>query len=405
MTTSLLNDIKTQLTPDMVQYLSSLLGESPANTQKAVDQVLPTLLASVMHLSSSSEDGPTRLVNLISHRNYERLLNNLSGLFDKGNTAKILIASGRDILSTLFAGKLSAVSTLIANDNGVTNASASSLLSLTAPLVVGTLGRTRAAQGLNAVGLTTLLLGQREGITELAPTGLASVFGLNNFADLNVKPVGATSEMTPNLLLREVTDSKREKNMLPQWRWPVLGALAVGLLYFFVGRDTGVTQSLMVNWAPVDTPAVTEVTLPGGAALSLKEGSFTYNVAKFLGDASTTIVPQSFVFDHLNFDSGTAHLTTESVQTVKDLLAILKAYPDTNVQLDGYTDNMGDADTNKKLSLERAIAVQETLIRGGIGATRVTTAGYGQKNPLATNATEDGRATNRRLELVVIKKG
>src|SRR5689334_19494746 len=211
MATSLLNDIKTQVTPDMVQHLSSLLGESPANTQKAVDQVLPTLLASVLHLSAS-EDGLTRLVNLINHRNYERLLNNLSGLFDTGNTAKILIASGRDILSTLFAGKLSAVSTLIANDSGVTNASASSLLSLTAPLVVGTLGRARAAQGLNAVGLTTLLLGQREGVMGLVPTGLASVFGLNNFADLNVKPAGATSEMTPTLLLREVTDSKREKH-------------------------------------------------------------------------------------------------------------------------------------------------------------------------------------------------
>src|SRR5689334_4310410 len=74
MATSLLNDIKTPVTPDMVQHLSSLLGESPANTQKAVDQVLPTLLASVMHLSAS-EDGPTRLVNLINHRNYERLLN------------------------------------------------------------------------------------------------------------------------------------------------------------------------------------------------------------------------------------------------------------------------------------------------------------------------------------------
>src|SRR5689334_12128120 len=154
MATTLLGDIKTQVTPDMVQHLSSLLGESPANTQKAVDEVLPTLLASVMHLSSS-EDGPTRLVNLINHRNYERLLNNFSGLFDQGNTVKILIASGRDILSTLFAGRLSAVSALLANANGVTNDSASNLLSLTAPLVVGTLGRVRAAQGLNAVGLTT----------------------------------------------------------------------------------------------------------------------------------------------------------------------------------------------------------------------------------------------------------
>jgi len=100
MTTSLLGDIRTELTPAMVHHLSSLLGESPVNTQKAVDGVLPTLLAGVMHLSSS-EDGPPRLVNLISHRNYERLLNNLSGMFDKGNTAKILIASGRDILSAI----------------------------------------------------------------------------------------------------------------------------------------------------------------------------------------------------------------------------------------------------------------------------------------------------------------
>src|SRR6185295_9335464 len=111
MITSLLGDIKTQLTPEMVQHLSSLLGESPVNTQKAVDEVLPTLLAGVMRLSSSG-DGPTRLVNLINYRNYERLLNNLSGLFDKGNTTKTLIASGRDILSTVFAGKLNAVSAL-----------------------------------------------------------------------------------------------------------------------------------------------------------------------------------------------------------------------------------------------------------------------------------------------------
>ena len=53
MTTSLLSDIKTQLTPDMVHHLSALLGESPVNTQKAVDEVLPTLLTGVMHLSSS----------------------------------------------------------------------------------------------------------------------------------------------------------------------------------------------------------------------------------------------------------------------------------------------------------------------------------------------------------------
>ena len=77
MAPSLLGDIKTQLTPDMVHHLSSVLGESPGNTQKAVDEVLPTLLAGVMNFSSSGS-GATQLVDLITHGDYGPVLNNLS---------------------------------------------------------------------------------------------------------------------------------------------------------------------------------------------------------------------------------------------------------------------------------------------------------------------------------------
>jgi OOP family OmpA-OmpF porin len=165
-----------------------------------------------------------------------------------------------------------------------------------------------------------------------------------------------------------------------------------------------VTQSVMVNWKPRATPAVARVTLPGGAVLSLQEGSLTHTLAMFLGDTAMTMVPQTFIFDHLNFYSGTAHLTTESVPTVESLLAILQAYPTADVRLDGHTDDVGNAESNKKLSLDRAAAVQEALVNGGIDATRVTTAGYGQEYPLASNETEEGRAKNQRLELVVVKK-
>jgi hypothetical protein len=240
MATSLLGDIKTQLTPDMVHHLSSILGESPVNTQKAVDEVLPTLLAGVMHLSSSG-DGPARLVNLINHRNYERLLNNLSGLFDKGNTAKTLIASGQDILSTLFASKLPAVSALIANDNGVTNASASSLLSLTAPVVVGILGRVRAVQGLNAVGLSTLLLGQREGVAGLAPAGLAGVLGLNRGTNLGAVRPDPAPGMAPNGGPRTAWEQRGKESSRPPWWLLLLGLVALSVVYWLWGQGTTVT--------------------------------------------------------------------------------------------------------------------------------------------------------------------
>ncbi len=240
MTTSLLSDIKTQLTPDMVHHLSALLGESAVNTQKAVDEVLPTLLTGVMHLSSSG-DGPARLVGLINHRNYERLLNNLSGLFDKGNTTKTLIASGQDILSTLFAGKLSAVSALIANANGVTSASASSLLSLTAPVVVGILGRVRAAQGLNAIALTTLLLGQREGIAGQAPAGLAGVLGLNSGMNLSEANTDTATGMAPNEGAWERWEKRGKRSARPPWWALLLGIVALSVVYWLWGQGTEVT--------------------------------------------------------------------------------------------------------------------------------------------------------------------
>jgi OmpA-OmpF porin, OOP family len=392
MTPNLLESITEQLTPQMVQRVGTAMGETAAHSQKAVDGTILSLLAGLMHLASSG-DGPTRLVNLINHRNYGRLLNNMSGLLEEGNTAQTLIASGQDILSTLFTSKRSTVSGLIASASGVTSSSASALLSLTAPVVVGVLGRVQTAQGLNAFGLTTVLMSQKEHIVRQAPAGLAAVFGLNQLADLGSKHADTTTATTP-----------KEASVWTQWRWPALAFLAVGVMYLFLGRGVEVAQAPISIQASTDIPAVAQVTLPSAPALSLKEGSLLYNVAKFLGDTTATIVPKTFVLEHLNFGSGTTQLTTESVQTVEDLLAILKSYPTADVRLDGYTDNVGDTETNKTLSLGRATAVQETLLRGGIGVIRVTTAGYGQEHPLASNETAEGRAKNRRLELVVVKK-
>jgi Bacterial protein of unknown function (DUF937) len=225
MTTNLLESITKQLTPDMVQRVSTIMGETPVHTQKAVDGAISTLLAGLIYLSSTGT-GPTQLVDLINHRDYGRRLNSLSGLLDEGHTAQTLMASGRDILSTLFAGKLSVVSELIAAASGVTSASASSLLSLTAPAVVGVLGRIRAAQGLTATDLAMLLVGQKDDISRLAPPGLAGIFGLSNIAELGSGFAGAVTEMTP--------DTVRDESRLKKWRWPVLAVVTLGLLYFLV---------------------------------------------------------------------------------------------------------------------------------------------------------------------------
>jgi OOP family OmpA-OmpF porin len=127
-------------------------------------------------------------------------------------------------------------------------------------------------------------------------------------------------------------------------------------------------------------------------------------VASWLAGATDTQVPKRFVFEDLNFETGSTRLTPESSATVNTLVAVLKAYPAVSVALEGYTDNTGDPAANKQLSLDRAAAVKALMVTGGIDGGRITTTGNGQDNPVAPNDTEEGRAKNRRLELVVVKR-
>ena len=127
-------------------------------------------------------------------------------------------------------------------------------------------------------------------------------------------------------------------------------------------------------------------------------------MARFLANTADTAVPKPFVFEDLNYQTGSAGLTPESARTVTDVVAILKAYPTAKVRLEGHTDNTGDPAANKQLSLNRAKSVRDMMVANGIDAARLDYAGFGQERPIASNDTEDGRAKNRRTELVVVSK-
>jgi len=76
----------------------------------------------------------------------------------------------------------------------------------------------------------------------------------------------------------------------------------------------------------------------------------------------------------------------------------LKDNPELAVEIRGYTDNVGKAAANKKLSLRRAEAVRSWLVMQGIDSMRISAKGYGPENPIADNATLEGRQKNRRIE-------
>ena len=107
-----------------------------------------------------------------------------------------------------------------------------------------------------------------------------------------------------------------------------------------------------------------------------------------------------FVALYINFDTGKAELKQDGVATVKEIATLLKSNPALKLSVEGHTDNVGDAAANKKLSEARAKSVTSAIVAGGVDAARLSALGFGQEKPVADNRTEEGRAKNRRVELV-----
>jgi outer membrane protein OmpA-like peptidoglycan-associated protein len=110
---------------------------------------------------------------------------------------------------------------------------------------------------------------------------------------------------------------------------------------------------------------------------------------------------KSIVLSGINFETGSAVLTPGSEAVLERAFFALTSNPQVRIEIAGYTDNVGDARSNQRLSLRRAEAVSSWLVRKGIGATRIITVGMGDRDPAAPNSTPDGRARNRRIEFHV----
>ena len=101
------------------------------------------------------------------------------------------------------------------------------------------------------------------------------------------------------------------------------------------------------------------------------------------------------------FDSGKATLQPGARTKLRELAGILDKYPRTVVTITGNTDSRGSDELNDRLSKERAQAVADELVANGVAPARIATFGAGASNPVATNATPEGRQQNRRVDVVV----
>jgi len=154
-----------------------------------------------------------------------------------------------------------------------------------------------------------------------------------------------------------------------------------------------------------EKPAVAEVTK---SADSDKDGVLDTNdtcpdtEAGVIVDTKGCELKKSFVLEGVNFITGSDQLTKKSKTILNDVALVLNRNSELVIELTGYTDNRGNPKLNDKLSKMRAESVKSYLVSKGVSSQRMSAIGLGDENPVSSNDTAEGRATNRRVELKIL---
>lgn len=158
-----------------------------------------------------------------------------------------------------------------------------------------------------------------------------------------------------------------------------------------------------------DVGEILEITLPNGEKLSIGKNSTENQLFSMLENTDFVVSEDKtqgwITLDRVYFTTGSDELTSASQQQIKNIVALLKAFPETEVKLGGYTDNTGSQQINQPLSDGRAKSVMNTINQAGVDASRMAAEGYGSEHPICpANDTEVCKAKNRRVDIRITKK-
>lgn len=418
MAINFLDSVKSYFSTEFTNQLSNSLDESSPGVAKAISAVIPVGLAGALQRATSGNDGANSILNMAKEASgYMHLTPNLSDLHND--------EKGSDLPNKIFGSNESVVSGAISQFSGLKNTSASALMTMALPVIMGLLGKHAEQNNLSATGLAGFLSSQRDTIMQAMPAGLSSLAG-----KFGIGTMGATSASMASNIKNSVVDATPdmaiEQKPKKSWIIPAIVILLVIALLVYLSRGCGETklsESPMVTTdssTTMDTtskmapPVVVaresiKVKLPNGKELDAYKGGIEDQLVTFLSSDWKSLSDDSlknkwFDFDNLNFNTGNAVLLPESEKQLDNIFEILKAFPDAKIKIGGYTDVTGNADANKKLSQDRANAAKAGLDKRGVSKQVVGAEGYGsQFAKYPASATDDEKATDRHVSVSVRK--
>jgi outer membrane protein OmpA-like peptidoglycan-associated protein len=186
------------------------------------------------------------------------------------------------------------------------------------------------------------------------------------------------------------------KSMNKTQKGAIIGTAGGGAIGAVIGKATGNTALGAIVGA-----AVGGVT---GALIGKKMDKQAEEIKKEVPDAKVERVGEGIIVEFnskILFGFDKSDLNPSAKGNLNDLVTILNRYPDTNIEIQGHTDNVGTTDYNQALSERRAAAVSAYIKSKGIVGSRISIKGLGESAPKYSNDTEDGRTQNRRVDFLI----
>jgi OmpA-OmpF porin, OOP family len=399
MNVNLVDKVKGVLSPDMIRSFGIQLGESPEATQRGLNSAIPAVMGGFARKASSDPSGVGVERILIEGPREGEKLEDLPSMIASRVRTDALIGKSRGMLGGLFGDRLPSAVDEVASSSGVGAKSAGKILAVAAPLVGAVVRREAGARHLDAGGVATMLAEQKGAVvSELGGGGVASIFGAGDWTEPDARnavqpPFGDRAAYRGTLAGKPTGRSMG----LPI----LLGVLVLlGLLYLFARR----TEPIATTPESVPRAEMPRVAIPGPPAMAFGGSSAALTELKLFFDDPTQTPPRRILLEGLTFEHDSNRISPAGMSMLGEAAAVLQAHPGANVRIDGYTDDSGNPEYNTALSTERANAVRDAIVRDGVDPQRISVAGKGSANPISSNDTEEGRAANRRIELVIINR-
>ena len=206
-------------------------------------------------------------------------------------------------------------------------------------------------------------------------------------------------------------DKDMQGTSIVKWLFGFLGLFSLIALVFFLKDCKGKTVPSPISppVGVVETETVEPIgkrstlVAPSTNSLGFEQGSLAARMADFLS-LSTSEFPRTYFLSKVYFPYGQETFHEEAYGQLDEIVKLLNAYPSVTIQINGHTDNSGTPTDNQALSEKRATLIKDYLVKKGIEAARVAVKGYGATRPVASNETDEGRQSNRRSEIVLLRR-